>query len=153
MKKTHYTLLLAFSAFFILLVGCKKPDPVVPTADKVKRSYTASSVSEGPSVVYSSTGSTSSKPNYSQFLLDLSSPPTVRYRTFDGILFTGTYTVTDSQITLNNLTSPSGPPTGTGGMIVFNISELGDGTTPTLTRITPDQKTGNTLNVYKLKTP
>ncbi len=150
MKKIHYTLLLAFSAFFILLAGCKKPDAVIPTSDKVKRSYTASSVSENGTTVYSSTGSSSTKPGYSQFLLDLSSPPTARYRALDGTLFTGTYTVTDTQIVLSGLTPV---PTGTSGTITFTITDIGDGSAPTLTRTSADQKTGNSTNVYKLKTP
>lgn len=148
MKKTHYTLLIAISAFFVILAGCKPDAPAVPTADKIKRSYTASSVTEGSTVVYSSTGSTSTKPGYSQFLLDLSNPPTVRYRALDGTTFTGTYAIVgDTQIVLSGLTPA---PTG-GNTITFTISDLGDGSTVTLTRTTPDPKTGNTLNVYKLK--
>ena len=151
MKKTQYTLLFALSAFFVLLNGCKSPEPAVPFADKIKRSYTASQVTEGSTVVYNSTGGTSTKPGYTNFLLDLSNPPVARYRALDGTLATGTYTtVGENQVVLSGLTPVL---TSTNGTITFTVTDVGDGTTPTFTRVTPDQKTGNTINIYRLKTP
>ncbi|HEX9955803.1 MAG TPA: hypothetical protein VGA96_01060 [Fibrella sp.] len=152
MKKTQYTLLIALSAFFYILTGCKKPEPAVPVADRIKNSYVAASVMEGTTTVYTSGGASNSKPGYSQFRLNLSNPPAVTYTAVDGTVFTGTYALTnnDTQIVLSGLTSTGGAPTGTNGTITFAISELGDGTV-TLTRTTADQKTGNTTNVYKLR--
>jgi hypothetical protein len=149
MKKTYYTLFFALSAFFYILTGCKKPEPVVPVADRIKNSYVASSVLEGSTTVYTAGGTSNTKPGYSLFRLDLSNPPAVRYTAADGTVFTGTYALAnnDTQIVLSGLTPQ---PTGTNGTITFTISELADGTV-TLTRTTPDQKTGNTTNVYKLK--
>ncbi len=148
MKKTQYTLLLALGVFFSILSACGTKAPaVVPVADRIKKSYTAESVTEGATVVYTRTG-TSTKPGYSQFLLDLSSPPTVRYRAIDGTLFTGTYAIVgDTQLVLSNLTPQ---PTGTTGTITFTISDLADGSV-TLTRTTADPKTGNTVNIFRVK--
>ncbi len=148
MKKTQYTLLIAITAFFYVITGCKKPEPAVPVADRIKNSYVAASVVEGPTTVYIAGGTSNFKPGYSQFRLNLSNPPAVTYTAVDGTVFTGTYTlVGDTQIVLSGLTPQ---PTGTNGTITFNISDLGDGTV-TLTRTTADQKTGNSTNVYKLK--
>lgn len=147
MKKTQYTLLITLSAFFYILTGCKREEPAVPVADRIKNLYVAASVNEGATTVYTSGGASNTKPGYSQFRLNLSNPPAVTYTEVDGSVFTGTYTlVGDTQIVLNNLTPV---PTG-GNPITFNISNLADGTV-TLTRTTPNPKTGNTLNVYNLK--
>ncbi|MEZ0543084.1 hypothetical protein [Fibrella arboris] len=150
MKKTQYTLLLALSAIFYILTGCKSPAPAVPVADRIKNNYVAASVAEGSTTVYTAGGTSNTKPGYSQFRLNLSSPPAVTYTAVDGTVFTGTYAlVGDSQIVLSGLTSSAGPLTG-GNTITFNITNLADGTV-TLTRTTPDPKTGNTTNVYNLK--
>lgn len=152
MKKTQYTLLITLSAFFYILTGCKKEEPAVPVADRIKNSYVAASVNEGTATVYTSGGTSNTKPGYSQFRLNLSNPPAVTYTAVDGTVFTGTYTVVgDNQIVLSGLTSSAGQPTGTNGTITFTISDLGDGSAPTLTRTTADPKTGNTTNVYKLR--
>jgi hypothetical protein len=149
MKKTQYTFLIALSTVFYILTGCKSDPPAVPVADRIKNSYVASSVTENGTTVYTAGGTANSKPGYSQFKLDLSNPPAARYTAADGTVFTGTYALAnnDTQIVLSGLTPQ---PTGTNGTITFTISELADGTV-TLTRTTPDQKTGNTTNVYKLK--
>lgn len=151
MKKTQYTFLIALSTVFYILTGCKSDPPAVPVADRIKNSYVASSVQEGTTTVYTA-GGTSNIKNYSQFRLNLSNPPAVTYTAFDGTVFTGTYTVVgDNQIVLSGLKNGAGiEPTSTNGTITFTISELADGTV-TLTRTTPDVKTGNTTNVYKLK--
>ncbi|MEZ0487836.1 hypothetical protein [Fibrella aquatica] len=148
MKKTQYTLLLALSTVFYVLTGCGKKEPVVPVADRIKNNYVAASVLEGSTTVYTAGGASNTKPGYSQFRLNLASPPAVTYTALDGTVFTGTYAVVgDNQIVLSSLTPQ---PTGTNGTITFTISELADGTV-TLTRTTPDQKTGNTTNVYRLR--
>ncbi len=56
MKKTYYTLFFALSAFFYILTGCKKEEPAVPVADRIKNSYVASSVQEGTTTVYTAGG-------------------------------------------------------------------------------------------------
>ncbi|NID11331.1 hypothetical protein F7231_14240 [Fibrella aestuarina] len=114
----------------------------------MKNNYVAASVLEGSTTVYTSGGTSNTKPGYSQFRLNLSNPPAVTYTAVDGSVFTGTYTVVgDNQIVLSGLTPQ---PSGTNGTITFTITNLADGTV-TLTRTTPDQKTGNTTNVYNLR--
>ncbi|ARK10211.1 hypothetical protein [Fibrivirga algicola] len=148
MKKTQYTLLLALSTIFYVLTSCKGTEPAVPVADRIKNNYVAASVLEGSTTVYTSGGTSNTKPGYSQFRLNLSNPPAVTYTAVDGSVFTGTYTVVgDNQIVLSGLTPQ---PSGTNGTITFTITNLADGTV-TLTRTTPDQKTGNTTNVYNLR--
>lgn len=148
MKKTHYTLLIALVTVFYGLVGCGKEPAAVPVAERIKNNYVAASVLEGSTTVYTSGGASNSKPGYSAFRLNLSNPPAVSYTGPDGSVFTGTYAlVGDSQIVLSGLTPQ---PTGTNGTITFTISELADGTV-TLTRTTPDAKTGNSTNTYKLR--
>lgn len=148
MKKTQYTLLLALSTIFYVLTSCKPAEPAVPVADRVKNNYVAQSVTQDGTTVYTAGGTSNTKPGYSQFRLNLSNPPAVTYTAVDGSVFTGTYSVVgDTQIVLSGLTPQ---PTGTNGTISFNITNLADGTV-TLTRTTPDQKTGTTTNVYNLK--
>ena len=148
MKKTQYTLLIALLAVFYVFTGCKKEPVAIPVSERIKNNYVAASVLEGSTTVYTSGGTSNSKPGYSVFRIDLSNPPTVRITALDGTVSTGTYAlIGDTQLVLSGLTPP---PTTTNGTITFTISELGDGTV-TLTRTTPDAKTGNTLNVYKLR--
>ena len=148
MKKTQYTLLIALTAVFYVLTGCGKEPPAVPVSERIKNNYVAASVLEGSTTVYTAGGTSNTKPGYSAFRIDLSSPPAVRLTSVDGTVSTGTYAVVgDNQIVLSGLTPQ---PTGTNGTMTFTISELGDGTV-TLTRTTPDAKTGNTTNVYKLR--
>ena len=153
MKKPYYTFLIALCTLFYVLASCKPSTPAVPVSDQVKNNYVAASVNEGSATVYTSGSTSNIKPGYSQFRLNLSNPPAATFTTVDGITFTGTYSLSsdNSQIILTGLTSSANQqPTGTNGTITFAISELADGTV-TLTRTTPDQKTGNTTNVYRLK--
>ena len=60
---------------------------------------------------------------------------------------TGVQTCALPILVLSNLTPQ---PTGTTGSVTFAISELADGSV-TLTRTTADPKTGNTVNVFKVK--
>ena len=148
MKKTQYTLLIALLTVFYVFTGCKKPPVVPPVSERIKNNYVAASVTEGGTTVYTSGGTSNSKPGYSAFRIDLSNPPAVRLVSVDGTISTGTYAlVGETQLVLSGL-NPA--PTGTNGTITFTISELADGTV-TLTRTTPDAKTGNTTNVYKLR--
>ena len=148
MKKTHYTLLIALVAVLYVFTGCKKKPAVIPVSERIKVNYVAASVLENSTTVYTAGGASNTKPGYSVFRIDLSNPPAVRFVSLDGTISTGTYAlVGETQLVLSGLTPA---PTGTNGTITFTISEIGDGTV-TLTRTTPDAKTGNTTNVYKLR--
>lgn len=147
MNKTQYFFFVAINALFLFLASCKGKTPEPTTEERMKKSWTAQSVTENGTSVYANGSGT--RPGYSQFQLNLASPPSVTYRSVDGQTFTGTYSISGTTLTLTGLTPQ---PTGTNGTISFNISNLTD-TGVTLTRTTADPKTGNSTNVYTLKTP
>ncbi|MBO0929815.1 hypothetical protein J2I48_02370 [Fibrella sp. HMF5036] len=131
----------------LLACGKKTVDPSV--ADKVKRVWTAQSVKENATVVYTKGGASNVR-NYSPYRLDLSSPPAVSFTDYDGITVNGQYAVpSDTRLVLSGLTPA---PTGTGGTIEFTINASTD-TQITLTRVTASPKTGNSTNQYVLINP
>jgi hypothetical protein len=150
MKKTQYFLLIAVHALFLFVAGCKSPAPEPTAEERMKKTWTAQSVTENSTTVYTNGGTSNSKPGYSQFSLNLSSYPTVTLKTLDGQTFTGTAAVSadGKTLTLTNLTPA---PTG-GNSIIFTITNLTDNAV-TLTRTTPDPKVGNATVVYTLKNP
>ncbi len=122
----------------------KKPPPV---AERVKKVYTAQSVTENGTIVYSS-GSTGIKPGYSSYRLDLTAGSTFSLRDVDGTTFTGSYSVTNTSLSLSGITPQ---PTGTSGTLNFSITSISDdGKSMTLTANQTYAKTGNTTNVYTL---
>lgn len=147
MNKTNYYFFIAINALFLFLVGCKKNPPEPTTEERMKKSWTVQSVTENGASVYANGSGT--RPGYSQFQLNLASPPTATYRSVDGQTFTGTYSISGSTLTLTGLTPQ---PTGTNGTISFTISSLNDNSV-VLTRTSADPKTGNSTNIYTLKTP
>ncbi|MCP9769843.1 hypothetical protein EGI22_18210 [Lacihabitans sp. LS3-19] len=110
--------------------------------------YTASSVKENGTEVFSKAGTSNTKPGYGSYKMDLSKPPTVTIRDVDGGTYTGTYSVTATTLTISELTPQ---PTGTGGGLSFAITSLSDtGTDLILTANQTYPKTGNTTNIYTL---
>jgi hypothetical protein len=143
MRPAYIFLLISLCA----LLSCKK-DKVAPLSERIAKVWSAQKVTEASTVVYTKGASSNAKPGYSQFRLDLSSATSVRLTEFDGNTFVGQWEVSadEKTLTLKNL-NPQ--PTGTGGMIVYNIVEGSDSSLK-LTRTTASAKTGNTLNSYEL---
>ena len=131
----------------LALLSCKK-DKVAPLSERIAKVWSAQKVTEASMVVYTKGASSNAKPGYSQFRLDLSSATSVRLTEFDGNTFVGQWGVSSDEkiLTIKNL-SPQ--PTGTGGTIIYNITE-GSESSLKLTRTTASAKTGNTLNSYEL---
>ena len=135
--------------FFLLVglavLGCKPKVP--PLSERIVKIWTANVVREGNSLVYTQGGSNNFRPGYANFKIEIQTGGMVIFTDFDGIRFTGQWTLEgDIKLVLKNLTPQ---PTGTNGTIVFTISEFTDGSM-TLTRTTASTKTGGTVNVYQV---
>jgi hypothetical protein len=153
MKKLfQFAFMLTLGAMFFM-TGCKKSDPVVPVSDRINKAWTASTVKENATLVYTK-GTTGNIRDYSKFKLDLSSKTSAVLTEYTGEAFTGTWTVSTDEKTLT-LSGLSPAPTGTGGTIVFSINstttaapyQLG------LTRTTPSSKTGASTTDFALVNP
>ena len=149
MKKTHYALLFSLTVL-TLLAGCGKT-PVTPVSDLIKKNWTARIVTEGGTPKYTAGATSNPTPGYSKFALNMSSPPNVTLTTVDGSTFTGKYELSSDNktITLSGLTPV---PTGSNGTISFTITSVTESEL-VLARTSLDPKTGNSNNVYTLKTP
>lgn len=148
MKRTVYlTILFAFGVIIISSCGSK----VAPVSERIAKVWKASSVKENAVEVYKTGGgSANTKPGYVSYSLDLSAPPAVKIKDVDGGIYTGTYSVTATTLSIKGLTPQ---PTGTGGNLDFQITSLSDeGTNLVLTGTIPYPKTGNTTNTYTLVT-
>jgi hypothetical protein len=131
-----------------LLIFSSCGTKVAPVSERIAKIYTASSVKENGSEVFNKTGTSNIKPGYGSYKMDLSSPPKVSIKDVDGGTYTGTYSVTATELTINGLTPQ---PTGTSGNLNFTITTLSDtGTELILTAKQTYPKTGNTTNVYTL---
>jgi hypothetical protein len=143
--------LFAVFSLIVLVGGCSGCGTKAKALSEiVAKVWTAQTVKEASTLVYTKGATTNLKAGYSNFRLDLSSPTSVSYREFDGNTFTGTWSVlegaTGNKLTLSNL-NPK--PTGTDGTIEFTINSAGD-TQLDITRTTSSQKTGGTINNYNL---
>lgn len=148
MKKIQPVIWSLFVAIGLLTVGCKKDPP--PLTERIAKAWSASTVREGSTVVYTKGGASNTKPGYSNFRLTLNSSGAATYTEFDGNTFTGQWELNgDSKLILKNL-NPQ--PTGTNGTIEFDITSFDD-SMMTLTRTTSSVKTGNTINQYTLSNP
>lgn len=143
---------LFFAAAIIwTLASCGSKTPAVPVSDLVKKVWTANIVKHDATVVFTKGAASNQFAGYSNFKLNLASPPTVTMTDFDGNTFSGQYSLpTDTQLVLTNL-NPA--PTGTGGTITFTISSTPTDTQLNLARTTASQKTGGTTNTYQLVNP
>lgn len=149
MKKTYLSALFSLLILVTLFTGCKKKT-VTPMEDRINKAWTARTVDENSTTVFTRNGANNVRPGYSSFRLDLSSKPNVTLVEFDGNRFTGTWTVTDTKLTLSGLTPQ---PTGTNGTIEYAFTLNDANTELVLTRSAASQKTGGTVNKYTLTNP
>ena len=145
MKKTIAVLSIV-ALFCLSSISCKKE---LTTQERIAKVWVARIVKENSNTVYSSGSPNNIKPAYSGYRLNLSSPPTASITEFDGQTYTGTYSVQgDSKIVISGI-SPE--PTGTNGVLEFNINSLSEDNTELVLQLsTLYPKTGNTTNVYTL---
>lgn len=130
----------------VSVLGCGGKETAVPVSDRVKKVWTAQTVRENTTLVYTK-GTTGNVRNYGAFRLDLSNPPTVSFTDWDGLTVTGQYELSsDKRLVLKGLTPQ---PTGTSGIIEFTINSISDNQLD-LTRTTSSPKTGGTTNQYIL---
>ncbi len=135
-------------ALGLLAVSCKPKVP--PMTERIAKIWSANTIKEGSTVVYTKGGASNAKPGYANYKLNLSQGGTVTYTEFDGNTFTGQWELNgDNKLILKNL-NPQ--PTGTNGTIEFDITEFSDGSM-VLTRTTSSVKTGGTINQYTLSNP
>lgn len=131
-----------------LISSCKETPK--PLAEQIAKVWSAQTVREGSTVVYTKGGANNPKPAYDRFRLDLSSPTAVRLTEFDGTVFSGTWElVNDKTLMLKGL-NPQ--PTGTTGILEYSI-QTASTTELKLSRTTASPKTGGTVNDYSLITP
>lgn len=148
MKKFQPVIWSLIVAIGLLTVACKKDPP--PLSERIAKAWSASTVREGSTVVFTVGGASNAKPGYSGFKMVFNSSGAVTYTDFDGKTFMGQWELNgDKKLILKNL-NPE--PTGTNGTIEFDITEFND-TKMILTRTTPSVKTGNTINQYTLSNP
>ena len=128
-----------------LMIGCKEPP--TPLSEQIAKVWSAQSVREGSTVVYTKGAANNPKPAYDRFRLDLSSPTTVRLTEFDGTAFSGTWElINDKTLILKGLTPQ---PTGTNGTLEYTV-QAASTTELKLSRNTSSSKTGGTVNDYTL---
>jgi hypothetical protein len=148
---------------FICSLGCSSnggggttPTPVEPTvAELIKKTWTASIVQWDNVTQYDKSASTNVTPGYAQFKLDLSSSNIVTLTEFDKRVFTGTYVLStdNSQLTLKNLTSSEGVPSGSDGTLVFTINPKPTSSKLVLETTTAYIKAGNKVVKLTLVNP
>lgn len=149
MKKTTFIAFTCLLGVLILVSGCKKT-PTPPVSERIAKIWTAKTVDENQTTVYTRGGTNNVRPGYSSFKLDLSSATTATLVEYTGETFKGQWSVpTDTKLVLSGL-SPQ--PTGTNGTIEFTINSLAD-TELSITRTTSSLKTGGTINKYVLTNP
>jgi hypothetical protein len=138
-------------ALIVMVGGCSGcGSNTKPLSELIAKAWSAQTVREASTLVYTKGGANNIKAGYSNFKLDLSNATNVTYKEFDNNTFTGTWAVTEAatgnKLTLSNL-NPK--PTGTDGTIEFTINSYSDSQLD-ITRTTSSQKTGGTLNNYAL---
>ncbi|TDB69213.1 hypothetical protein [Arundinibacter roseus] len=135
-------------AIGLFATSCKKDPP--PLTERIAKAWSAESVREGSTVVFTKGGANNTKPGYSGFKLVLNASGAATLTEVDGTVFTGQWELNgDTRLILKNL-NPI--PTGTNGTIEFTISSFED-TMMTLARTTASVKTGGTINQYTLSNP
>ena len=144
------TILMIIVAMGFAASSCKKTPKSV--TEIIGRAWVPQTVKEGTTLVYTKGGATNTRPGYSGWRLDLSSPTSATLKEFDGNSFSGQWEVregTTNTLILKNLTPQ---PTGTNGTMEFTINSSSE-TQFDITRTTSSQKTGGTVNNYALVTP
>jgi hypothetical protein len=131
-----------------LVASCKRPVP--PLSERIAKVWSAESVREGSSVVFTKGNASNTRPGYANWRLSLNNNGTVTYTEFDNNSFAGQWElIGDNRLVLKNL-NPQ--PTGTPGTVEFTISEFADGRM-VLTRTASSVKTGGTINQYTVTNP
>lgn len=139
---------IAFLLVLGLMSSCKETPK--PLSEQIAKVWSAQTVREGSTVVYTKGAANNSKPAYDRFRLDLSSPTAARLMEFDGTVFSGTWElVNDKTLILKGLTPQ---PTGTNGTLEYSV-QTASTTELKLSRTTASLKTGGTVNDYSLITP
>jgi hypothetical protein len=141
-KQIKILLLLAIS----LISSCKK-EATKPLSEQIGKAWTAQTVREGSTVVYTKGAANNTKPAYDRFRLDLSSPAAARLTEFDGTAFAGTWELVNDKVLILKGLTPI--PTGTTGSIEYSIQTASE-TELRITRSTASTKTGGTINDYTL---
>ncbi|MBC7890808.1 MAG: hypothetical protein H7Y12_01230 [Sphingobacteriaceae bacterium] len=153
MKKQLLSLC-GLAALVLFLTACPK-NKTPPLSERIAKAWSANSVKEDATTVYTKGGASNIKPGYASFKLDLrnvNGSLTVTLTDVDGNTFTGTWELSadEKKLILRNL-NPQ--PTGTNGVIEFTINGDPTDTTFNLTRTTASLKTGGTINTYSLTNP
>jgi hypothetical protein len=152
MKKTFLFVLphLGVRGLFLLLLmaGCQ-PKAITPVSSLIGKIWKAQTVKENTILVYTNGATSSVRPGYVRFRLDLTKPDMVLLTDIDGRLTTGTWLVStdNKRLILNNL-SPA--PSDTQGIIEYNILQTPDENSLQLQRTADSRKTGNSTNEYGL---
>jgi hypothetical protein len=151
--KKHVRVLFGLTALVLLAAACKTK--VVPLSEKIAKTWTAGTVKENGTTVFTKGGTNNVKPGYSGFKLALSNvngTQTATLTEVDGNTFTGTWELSsdEKRLTLRNL-NPQ--PTGTNGVIEYTINGDVTDTQLNLTRTAASLKTGGTINDYQLTNP
>lgn len=139
-------LLLLFVGLTWGMAACKKT-AILSITERIAKNWIISIAYEGGTQVYQNGSASNVRPGYSGFIVHLSASGTVIFVDFDGTRFTGKWEVVNENRLLLKDLSPE--PSGTNGTVEFTIDELTDDSL-TLTRTTGSNKTGNSINKYKL---
>lgn len=144
----YYRLIrLALLTGWVCLCQCKSSglDPA-PDID-LNKTWKASEVKEGGTVVYKAGGTANIYPGYSKFRM-VFEPAKVTYTEFTGDVFSGNWTLDSGgkKLTFQGLNPV---PFGTNATIEYTLVSWSQSQL-ILQRTTPNPKTGNSLNEYTL---
>jgi hypothetical protein len=143
----HRCGLFLFLLCLYALSSCKKSNPNAPLPS-IQKTWIANKVTEGSMLVYTRGTGGNIKQGYDNFRLELSPSGTVLFTELDGHNSTGQWEHNSNAktLTLKNLTPP---PSGTNGIVSYQIEELNDDQL-FLRRTDMSEKTGGTINTYQL---
>lgn len=151
MKKSYAAIWCFVLSATLILSGCK--DKTKPLSERIAKAWTAETVNQDNTTVYTRGASSNIVPGYSGYKLTLSVESGVNKATmveFNNDSFVGTWELDgDTKLILKNLVPQ---PTGTGGTIQFTINSIDDSKL-VITRLDASKKTGDTINKYTLTNP
>ncbi|PAC32890.1 hypothetical protein BWI92_03395 [Flectobacillus sp. BAB-3569] len=138
-----------------VLLSCKSTEAEPTVEAKLTRIWTAKVVKEGSDIVYDKTASSNKIPGYANYKLDLTSKTAAKLTEKDGVIFTGTWSIStdNTTLTISGLTSSSGVPTGTNGTLTYKIVGTPTTSAVTLETATAYIKASNTIANYQLTNP
>lgn len=143
-------IILLFGSLILGLSSCRQRDtPATPESNFFSGTFVAYLVKEGNTLVYQKGAVANVVPGYTNYKMTFNSgnPQKVVFTEYTGETFEGvwSYSVSSSILSFSQL-SPS--PTA-GNSLLFKVEKL-DRTNLVLSSISPNIKTGNTLNQYTL---